>query len=296
MVGRQVNPNAVPFHVPPLIHRTESERIACQLKGGCERDTYPSGDTLDRVIKTNNPRAWARPYPLDHPLRRRIVCPCGWRMGFRRKRWKGNDKDYGYLFCARTTQRGKSVVADYPNCPVSGISTLTLWPRVRELFVDAIRNPDRVVAEVQSQIRAEAERSNGLATEATELQRVTLTLANLDAQENRLYERWDAGDISKHVHKTQTMRIASKRQVAEEQKRRLLSHVAVFQRAERATTSIRQGLANAASEIAMDQLTLASWSRMLDSLVSDIVLDERGEPSIRWHAMPLKCRRPGERN
>jgi hypothetical protein len=45
--------------------------------------------------------------------------------------------------------------------------------------------------------------------------------------------------------------------------------------------SLRQGLADAA-RLPFDRLSLESWSEVLGSLVSDVVLDERGEPALRW--------------
>lgn len=282
VVGRKVNPTAVRFSVPPLIHKTELERTECLLAGGCERDAHIAGDTLDNLIKANNARAGGRPFKLEHPLRRRVVCPCGWRMGFRQKRYKGDETDYAYLFCTRTKQLGRSVVADYPACPVRGISTRKLWPEVRDLFVAAVRNPDQLIADVQRQILAEtAAEARTAADEAALLDLLTAELAELDAAENRLYERWDAGEISKAVYDTQTARIASKRRVTEESKRQVLNQRVIVERAERAVGALREHLL-AAAPLPFEKLSLAEWTALFSEIVADVVLADDGTPSLRW--------------
>jgi len=292
VLARKVNPDAIPFRVPPLIHRTELERTECHQAGGCERDSYPAGDTLDAMIKANNARASGRPYALEHPLRRRVVCPCGWRMGFRQKRYKGVDKDYGYLVCTRTQQRGKSVVADYPRCSVSGISTLRLWPKVRELFIDAVQNPDGLIPEVQPQPFADfAAQSRSVADEAVldERLRRTLKLLSPDVQANRAHDRWGEGHAGRAACETQNLPVANNLHLGAEQKRRLLRSRAEMQPSEHPTASGRETTSMPATRIAFDQISLASWSQLLDTLVADVVLNEQAEPTLRWYKHRLQA-------
>jgi hypothetical protein len=156
------------------------------------------------------------------------------------------------------------------------------WPKVRELFVDTIRNPNRLIAEVQAQVLAEeAAEWRRAADEITEFERLSLDLADLDARENRLYDRWDAGDISQNVYQTQVARVACRRRELENQRSDLLSQRPAIGSAERATESFQQRLA-AAAKLPFDELLLESWSQLLDTLVTDVVVNEQGEPSLHW--------------
>jgi DNA invertase Pin-like site-specific DNA recombinase len=156
------------------------------------------------------------------------------------------------------------------------------WPKVRELFVDTIRNPNRLIAEVQAQVLAEeAAEWRRAADEITEFERLSLDLADLDARENRLCDRWDAGDISQNVYQTQVARVACRRRELENQRSDLLSQRPAIGSAERATESFQQRLA-AAAKLPFDELLLESWSQLLDTLVTDVVVNEQGEPSLHW--------------
>jgi hypothetical protein len=281
VVGRKSNPNAVPVKVPPLIHRTDLERTECQLGGGCERDRYRTGDTLDQLIRGRNKREGGRPWGMEHPLRRRVVCPCGWRMAFRVLR--RGEREYLYVACNKQTQLGRAVVD--PNASVCGLGqqpVRVLWPMVQALFVQAVQQPDRLIAEAQAQILAEAAaEARSVAKEAQVMERMTEELNDLDAAENRLYKRLDSGLISEAVYRTQTAEIASQRRQLEESKRQLLSRRLIVQKAEGATISLREGLRRAA-ELRFDDLSLEQWSELLGALVQDVVLDASGMPTLRW--------------
>ena len=280
VVGRKTNPHAIPFTVPALVHHTELDRAACQ---GCPMDELPSATRLDELIKSSNLRNGGRPALRPHPLRRRVMCVCGWRMAYAPK-WLagGREQDYGYLYCARTKQRGTSVVHDYPPCEPSTISTRRLWPVVRELFIAAVRNPPQVIAQVESDILAAAAvESRTVAEDDAVLERTAEALAELAEAENRLYERWDRKKISEQVYERQTARIAADRTAHEEVMRQVLDRRRILETAMVATAKLRQLLTEAA-ELPFDQLELQDWTVLFQGLVQNVVLRVDGEPTLRW--------------
>lgn len=282
VTGRSVNPDAIPLAVPPLIHATDLERAECMATGGCERDAHITGGALNVLIASNNLNHSGRVGRTVHPLRRRVVCACGWRMGFRAKTYKAIVRDYGYLMCVRQHQRGISVAADVPDCPNDGISTRTLWPAVRALFVAAVHQPDAVIAAVEADIlSAAAQEARTAAEDAAILADATLALEELLAREETLYTDWRGGDISKGVYDRQRSLIAHKRMEYEETKRRVLDRRRILETAASATQSLRVGLAEAA-ELPLDELTWEHWTGLFERLVQDVVLDVEGAPSLRW--------------
>ena len=284
VTGRKVNPHAIRFDVPPLIHKSELERVACQMDGTCPMDTLPSFERLEEMIQASNLRTGGRPATRPYPLRRRVVCACGWRMAYAPK-WLdgGREQDYGYLTCCRDKQRGTSVVRDYPPCSTGTIVTRTFWPVVRDLFIDAVRNPDAVIAQVEADIlAAAASEARTAAEDAATVERITEALAELAAAENRLYERYDRGEISKQVYDGQSARIATQRRTDEEVMRQVLDRRRILQTASTATTKLRQELAKA-GELPFDRLDFAEWTELFEGLVQDVLVDEQRAPHFRWH-------------
>lgn len=283
VVGRGINPDAIPFKVPSLIHKTAVERLECETAGGCERDAYPSGKELDELITGNLRQASGRPGRLEHPLRQRVVCPCGWRMSFRAKTYRGRVYDYGYLTCARTKQRGLSVVKDYPPCVLGpGVSTRALWPKTRAMFLAAVADPDEVIRQVERNLLAAvATEIRSQAEDALLLAQIAETLARLDAQEVRLYKNWDAGDITRVVYKGMISELADERRTAEEAKRQVLSRQRVLEQAAVATSVLRVALVGLDAEM-LEAQSLAEWAQLFDRLVMNVYLDEAGDPRIEW--------------
>jgi hypothetical protein len=193
------------------------------------------------------------------------------------------EREYLYVACNKQTQLGRAVVD--PNASVCGLGqqpVRVLWPMVQALFVQAVQQPDRLIAEAQAQILAEAAaEARSVAKEAQVMERMTEELNDLDAAENRLYKRLDSGLFSEAVYRTQTAEIASQRRQLEESKRQLLSRRLIVQKAEGATISLREGLRRAA-ELRFDDLSLEQWSELLGALVQDVVLDASGMPTLRW--------------
>lgn len=282
VVGRTDNPDAIPLEVPPLIHATDLERTECLATGGCERDGHITGAALDALITSNNLNYAGRIGRTVHPLRRRVVCADGWRMGFRAKTYKTKVYDYGYMLCTRERQRGKSVAADVPDCPNDGIGTRTLWPIVRDLFVDAVKHPDEVIAAVEADIlRQAAQEARTASEDASVLETATLALQVLVEREETLYVDWRAGDISKAVYDRQRSLIAHQRLEHEEAKRQVLDRRRIVQTAQVATAALREGLASAA-ELPFDELSWEHWTGLFERLVQDVVLAPDGTPTLRW--------------
>ena len=284
VVARVKNPDAVPFKVPPLIHRTELERAQCRLTGGgCACDDLPSSDTLDEQIKANNVRTTGRPWKRAHPLRRRVVCACGWRMAYKPK-WHGTvERQYGYLTCCRHAQRGQSVVRDLSPCPTPSLRSRALWPQVERQVVYAINHPDEILAAVQNELLASA--TGELRTPAQDaalLLEIERDLAELDAAENRLYKRYDKNEVSKAVYDGQTREIAAERQAKQESKRQILDREQILARAAAGLASLREGLIEAQG-LDFAALSMEEWTTLFDRLVADVVLDPEARPSLSWN-------------
>jgi DNA invertase Pin-like site-specific DNA recombinase len=294
VVGRGVRDDAVPLQVEPLLHRTELERAECEARGGCPRDTHVAMDTLDELIRANRRRQSGRPATVPHPLRRRVVCACGWRMTYQPRVYpssayrKRGPQSFGTLLCIRTTERGRSVVREYPRCPTWRLPTRRLWPLVQQQFIAAVRDPDRVIAEVEAAIlQGTSAQARSQADEAAALDQLQAQLARLDDEEYELYRDWKAGDVSRAVYDRERARLDSARRGAEHAKRQLLDRRTILQRASGATASLRQGLVEA-GRLDFDTLTLEQWTELFDALISDVVLDEQGNPRLRWRqAGPL---------
>jgi len=216
-VRRVANPDAVPMRCPPLIHESELERVECVARGGCERDVRPTGQRLEEIITSSLTRRSGRPFTLVHPLRRRVVCPCGWRMRFRQKRYRTRDADFGYLTCTRTAQQGISISADYPPCLLrTGVSTRRLWPVVRDQLIAAINDPGAVIAAVEADIlAAAASEARTAAEDAHTLELAAVALDALERREETLYLDWKGGEISKGVYDRQRAVIMNERLVQE---------------------------------------------------------------------------------
>ena len=177
------------------------------------------------------------------------MCPCGWRMAFRQKLYKTRAADFGYLTCTRTKQRGVSVNGDYPDCPLkSGISTLKLWPVVRDMLIESIRDPDAVIAAVEADIlAAAASEARTAAEDAHTLEHAALAIDELEEREETLYTDWKSGEISKNVYDRQRAAIQNKRLVHEEARRQVLDRQQILQTAAVTTAKLRVVLAQAAS-------------------------------------------------
>ncbi|HYW86439.1 MAG TPA: recombinase family protein, partial [Chloroflexota bacterium] len=284
ITGLDPNPNAIPFVVPPLIHASELERAECRSAGGCGMDAHVAADTLDELMRGNNARAAGRPSTLPHPLRRRVVCPCGWRMPYRPNVLRGGrQQDYGYLTCQRTRMRGQMVVNDYPPCAVGRARTSVLWPRVRELIIAAVRDPEMVIRQVEADIlQAAASEARSQAEDDAVLETANTALSDLDAAEDRLYQRWDSKEITQGVYERQTARLAQERRLYEEAKRQVLDRRRILQTASIATMKLRQKLEKAAA-LPFEKLTMGEWTELLETLVADVVLDGQAVPHLRWH-------------
>lgn len=280
VVGRKVNPKAVPFEVPPLMHHKEQERNACRLAGGCDLDDLVAWDTLDQMIRQRNLREHATTVTGPHPLRRRVVCPCGWRMAYMPKVYKGQEKGYGYLRCIRDHGRGQSVVRDYPPCAVGWITTTVLWPRVQAAFIEAVNHPECVVHEVEAQLLAEVDL---LIRRAGSIDEMTSKLAELDDREDRLYGDFERKLVSETIYNRRRTRIEAERQEIAEVRRLLLDRQVMLDRFRVETQTLREALLEAQG-LPFGELTLEQWTRLFDRIVHDVVLDEQGLPSFRWHS------------
>jgi len=278
VVGRRVNPKAVPFRVPPLIHEKEQDRNDCRLNGGCHMDDLVAFDTLDGLIKQRNLRDSGKTPTRPHPLRRRVVCPCGWRMAYMPKVYKGVEKAYGYLRCIREHGKGQAVVKDYPPCAVGWVTTTVLWPKVQAKFIDAVQHPDCVVHEVEQQILLEVDE---LVRKVGSIEEMTDKLAELKGRENRLYERYDLGRVSQEVYDEQRMIIDAQRREIAETRRLLLDRQVMLDQFANGTRNLRAALVEA-QKLEFPEMTQEEWATLFDDLVQDVVLDLQGEPSLRW--------------
>jgi len=186
------------------------------------------------------------------------------------------------LVCGRTRARGNSVANDYPMCPTYRVAVGLIWEQVRAQFISAVHDPDRVIREVESAILAEsAGRAVDLKDEATALDALAARLLEIDAAENRLYERWDAKQITAAIYDGQLARLELDRRDAEQTKRQILDRRRVLQRVARGTTVLREML-NAAEALPLDEFTLAEWTTLFDALVADVVLDPDRRTKLRW--------------
>lgn len=281
-VGYTSNPDAIRLEVPALVHRTELERTECRIAGGCDRDDYPAADTLDMLITSNGGRAAGRPYVFPHPLRRRVVCACGWRMVYAPNHYRGRELKSGMLVCGRTRARGNSLANDYPVCPTYRVAVGPLWEQVRAQFISAVRDPERLIREIEAAILAEAAgHAVDLEDEATALDALTARLLDIDAAENRLYERWDAKQITSAIYDGQLARLELERREAEQTKRQILDRRQVLLRVARGTTVLREML-NAAEALPLDAFTPGEWTTLFDALVADVVLDSDRRVKLRW--------------
>lgn len=279
VVRREVNPKAVPFEVPALIHAKEQERNACRLNGGCPLDDLVAFDTLDDVIKQRNLRDGGL-QTSPHPLRRRVVCPCGWRMAYLPKVYKGREKPYGYLRCVRDHSRGQSVVKDYPPCPISWLRTTELWPKVMAVFTDAVQHPDCVVHEVERQILAEVDE---LTRKVGSVEEMTQKLSDLDEREDDLYGDFKKNLVSEAIYKRRRTRIEAERRELAEARRLLLDRQVMLDRFAGETRVLRETLLEA-QDLPFATMSLAQWMEVFDPIVRDVVLDEQGTPTLRWHS------------
>jgi hypothetical protein len=197
----------------------------------------------------------------------------------------GREQQYGYLHCVRTQQRGRTVVRPYPPCPTPHLDTRALWPRVRDLLLDAVRDPDRIVSEVKVRVLADAaHEARSALDDAAELERLTDGLAELDALTDTLYHDLRIARpprLSEADYDRQKAKLDAERRALEEAKRRLLDHRTVIERAEQGTAVLRTALEDTRG-LPLEQFTLAEWTAVFDALVSDVLLDHRGEPSLRW--------------
>lgn len=280
VIGRGVNPKAVPFEVPPLMHRTEHERNECRLSSGCPLDALVAFDTLDDIIQQRNLRASGKTHALPHPLRRRVVCPCGWRMGYTPKVFGERERDYGYLRCTRQHGHGQSVSKDYPACKVGHLTSRALWPRVQALFVDATQHPDCVVHEVEAQILAEVDE---LVRKVGSVEELTEKLADLDGRDNRLYERYDRSEVSQAVYDRQRTRIEAERRELAETRRLLLDRQVMLDQFTNGTRRLREALQRAQA-LPFATLSLQQWTELFDEIVQDVVLDDQAMPRLRWRS------------
>jgi DNA invertase Pin-like site-specific DNA recombinase len=281
-VGYDPNPRAVPLAVPPLVHETELERTECRLAGGCKRDDVPAADSLDRLITSNGGKAAGRPYIYPHPLRKRVICGCGWRMVYAPNHYKGRELTSGMLVCARTRAAGNSIAKDYPPCDPPRRAAGPLWKQVRAQFIDAVEHSDQVIHEVQRVILAEATgQTESLIDESAAIDTLTRELDDLDQADDRLYQRFDRGLVSEGVYRRESQRLEARRRVVAEAKRSLLEQRRILERAEQGTLILKEALVGA-SRIRFDDLSPADWVELFDGLVSDVVLDARGGSSLHW--------------
>jgi hypothetical protein len=75
----------------------------------------------------------------------------------------------------------------------------------------------------------------------------------------------------------------------EASKREILDRRRILQRAQQGTTVLRAALA-AYAEMPFDDpklFTFESWTRVFDALVQDVILDDRGRPTLRWKQTPI---------
>jgi len=142
-----------------------------------------------------------------------------------------------------------------------------------------------VIRAVEAAILAEsAGHAVDLAEEARALDLLTARLLEIDAAENRLYERWDAKQITSAIYEGQLARLEADRRDAEQNKRQILDRQRVLQRVARGTTVLREAL-NAAQALPLEVFTAAEWTILFDALVADVVLDSHRQPTLQWREM-----------
>ena len=152
----------------------------------------------------------------------------------------------------------------------------------RAQFISVINDPDRVIHEIESAILAEsAGQAVDLSDEATALDALTATLMEIDAAENRLYERWDAQQITSAIYDGQLARLEHDRRDAEQTKRQILDRRQVLQRVARGTAVLREML-HGAEALPLEAFTPAEWTTLFDALVADVVLDPDRQTKLRW--------------
>lgn len=203
-------------------------------------------------------------------------------MAYCANRHRGRELRTGTLKCGRTRARGNSLSNDYPACPTHNAAAAPIWEKTRAQFMAAVRDPDRVIREIETAIlRESAGHALEIADEATALDALTTTLAEIDAAENRLYERWDEKRITAAIYDGQLARLEAQRRDAEQSKRRILDRQRILQRVARGTDVLREML-NAARDLPLDSFTPAEWTTLFDALVADVVLDTQRRPTLRW--------------
>src|SRR5438067_11757220 len=99
-------------------------------------------------------------------------------MAYAPNHYRGRELKSGMLVCGRTRARGNSVVTNYPACPTNRLAAGPIWEQVREQFISAVQDPDRVIHEIETAILAEsAAHAVDHADEAATLDALTATLA-----------------------------------------------------------------------------------------------------------------------
>src|SRR6266849_2777827 len=81
-----------------------------------------------------------------------------WRMGYVPNRYRGRQLQSATLVCGRTRARGNSISRDFPACAMSRVAAGPFWEQVRAHFISAVRDPDRVVREVETATLTESTR------------------------------------------------------------------------------------------------------------------------------------------
>jgi len=292
------NPEQVPFRVPPLIHKNELERTECELRGGCERDQYPTGGELDQLVAQRNGKHGGRPWSIEHPLRHiPLLCVCGWRVRWTHRRSKNGERDYLYIDCAARMAKGRTMVhgttCGLPSMPVEPSPPRTqgggrparngaVWPRVRDKLVVALRDPAALIEDQRREVLAEqAIEIKSVAEEAQALEEIEVALVELQRREDRLYEDYARDDIDRDLYRRQKAVIENDRQSQQQRKHHILAQQLVVKHADQAAQDLQHALRRVS---AMDPARFPDnlWTKILPELVETITLDVDGEPTIRW--------------
>jgi len=153
---------------------------------------------------------------------------------------------------------------------------------VQEQFILAVHDPDRVIREVEAAVLAEsAGYTIDLANESAALDALNASLCEIQAAENRLYERWDAKQITRAIYDGQLARLETQRREAEQRKRQVLDRQYILERLSRGANVLREAL-KAAQDLPLEAFTPAEWTSLFDALVADVVLDAEGRSTLRW--------------
>jgi hypothetical protein len=186
---------------------------------------------------------------------------------------------------------------NYPRCQVSGFSTLKLWPKVRDLFISGLRNPDAVLTDIQGQDTANAsEFHSGFEEAAVERQlALILTLLKVVVQRSDTYER-EIVDVRNNSYQLTPACLANNVENLQEHKPEGLAKHGRMPHSEPAALSLSETPSMSRREIGFDQLSLACWSQLLRTMVADIVLNEKGEPRLRWYRQRLQALAGGRRS